>query len=127
MAAIPSATKHKLEGIGEASASAIIAAWAANPSTAWLASGIAAKLSFFFLSHIFSGLASIGLVVLNVGAENLATALAKANYDGSWESAEAMIKAIRDSGNELTEADIRRIDATVIVAFRRFGKIGRKK
>lgn len=123
----PSATKHKLEGIGSASAAAVIAALASNPSTAFLAAGISAKILFFILTKVFSGLASMGLVLLNVGAEKLIVTVEKIDFDGSYKSAEQFIDEIRKTGRELTPEEIKKIDDGVIVTFRKFAKIARKK
>ena len=123
----PSAEKFKLEGIGNASAASILAALATNPSTSFLAAGISAKILFWIISKIFSGLASMGIVILNVGAEKLAVALDKVNFDGSLESAEQFIEEIRKTGRELTPEEIKKIDDSVIEQLRKFAKITRKK
>lgn len=72
-------------------------------------------------------LASGGLVMLNVGAEKLQTAVDKVDYDTSWETAERLINEIRKTGRELTPEEIKAIDDKVIAQFRKFGKLGRKK
>lgn len=123
----PSASKHNLEGIGEASAAAVIAALAANPSTAFLATGLSAKILFFILTKVFSAFASMGLVLLNVGAEKIAVTVEKIDFDGSYESAEAFINEIRNTGRDLTDEEVKKIDDGVIYTFRKFAKIGRKK
>lgn len=123
----PSATKHKLDGIGEASAAAALAALAANPSTSFLASGMSAKIIFWIFTKFFSGLASMGLVLLNVGADKLLTVYDKVNFDGSFESAEQFIEEIKKTGRELTDEEIKKIDGGVIATFRKFAKIGRRK
>lgn len=123
----PSAEKHDLDGIGDASASAAIAALAANPSTSFLTAGLSGKILFWILSKFFSALASMGLVVLNVGAEKLSTAISKAGYDGSFESAEKLIEEIRNTGRDLTPEEAKAIDDKVIEAFRKFAVIARKK
>lgn len=120
-------TKHSLNGIGDASAAMALAAFAANPSTAFLTVGTSGKIFFFILSKLFAGMASSGLVVLNVGASNLKAYIEKNEFDGSWESAEKMIEAIRSSGKELTPEQIRAIDTEVINKFRKFARIGKRK
>lgn len=123
----PSASKHKLEGIGEASAAAVIAALAANPSTAFLAAGISARILFYILTKVFSGFASMGLVLLNVGADKLIVAVEKIDFDGSFESAEQFIDEIRKTGRDITPEETKKIDDGVIETFRKLAKIARKK
>lgn len=123
----PSAVKHGLSGIGEASASAAIAALSANPSTAFLTAGLSGKILFWILTKVFSGFASMGLVILNVGAEKLAVAADKVEFDGSMESAEKFIEEIRKTGRELTPEEVKKIDDEVIAAFRKFATLARKK
>lgn len=123
----PSADKHKLIGIGEAQAAAAIAALLANPSLAFLASGFLGKIVFWILSQMFMRLASMGLVMLNIGADRLITAVDKVNFDGSWEASERLIEEIRKSGRELSEEEIRRIDTEVIIQFRKFARMARRK
>lgn len=120
-------TKRKLNGIGDASATLVLAALAASASTVFLTSGLTGKISFWLLSKLFSTLASLGLVILNVGAEKLLTAVDKAKYDGSWETAEKMMQEIQRTGRDLSPEEIQKIDEGVINAFRKFAKIGRKK
>lgn len=123
----PLSQKHKLDGIGEASAAMVFASFAANPSTIFLTQGLPGKVIFWALTKLFSKMASFGLVTLNVGAEKLATAVTKINFDGSWDSAQELIESIRNSGRELSEEEIRTIDLEVINSFRKFGKLARKK
>lgn len=123
----PSAEKHDLGGIGGASAATVFAVLAANPATAFLTAGLLGKLVFPFLSKVFSALASSGLVLLNLGAERVAGAIEKSGYDGSMESAERLIEAIHASGRELSPDEIKAIDDKVIDAFRKFGKMTRKR
>jgi len=120
-------SKHKLDGLGEASAAMVLASLAANPPTSFLAVGISGKIVFFILTRIFSGLASLGLVMLNVGAEKLSTIIDKHNFDGSWESAENIINEIRNSGRDMTPEETKKIDDEVIKSFRKFAKLARKK
>lgn len=119
-------SKHKLDGIGEASASAVLASLAVNPSTLFLTVGVSGKITFFILSKIFSGFASMGLVVLNVGGERLITAFDKVGFDGSLETADKLIEEIRNTGRDMTSEEIKNIDDGVIKQFRKFAKIGRK-
>lgn len=123
----PSGQKHDLSGIGGASAAAIMALLAANPSTTALTVGLGGKIVFWILSKFFSVLSSMGLVLLNVGAERLQVALDKAGFDGSFDDAEKIMEAIRNTGRDLTPEEIKSIDDKVIVQFRKFGRIGRRK
>lgn len=123
----PSAEKHKLDGIGGASAAVVFAALSSNPYTAWMTAGIQGKIFFWVCENIFAWLASVGLVLLNVGAENLLAVIDKANFDSSLESAEKFIAEIRKTGRDLTPQEIKEIDDKVIVQFRKFAKIARKR
>lgn len=123
----PSAEKHRLTGIGEASAASLISALAVNPSTAFLTAGVSGKVLFFILSKVFSWAASVGLVLLNVGAESLLVAAEKSEFDGSYDTAAKLIEEIRKTGRDLTPEEIARIDDQVIETFRKFAKITRKQ
>lgn len=113
-------------GIGEAGAAMVLASLATNPAFLPFTTGIPGKILFYFFKFLFSYLASMGLIVLNVGAAQLETILAENNYDGTWESAEKAIKAIRDTGRELTPEEVANIDGPVIEALRRFARFGKK-
>lgn len=117
--------KYKFEGIGEASAAMILAATAANPSTSFLAQGFLGKVVFFLLKLFCMLLASLGLIVLNVGAAKIETIMDANNFDGSWDVAEKAIQDIRSAGRELTDEEIAEIDKPVIDAFRKFANFGR--
>ena len=119
--------KYRLDGIGGVSASAVMALLAAYPPTSFLTVGIIGKIVYFILKRLFSFLASGGLVILNLGAERLLGAIEKSNYDGSWESAQKLIDSIRATGREMTTEEIIAIDNGVIAAFRKFGKMTRKR
>ena len=123
----PSAEKHDLSGIGSASAASILAVLSANPSTSFLTVGFLGKVVFFFAEKIFTGLASMGLVILNVGAEKLSAAIDKSNYDGSMRSAFEFIEEIRKTGRELTSEETKKIDDEVITQFRKFAKMTRSR
>lgn len=73
------------------------------------------------------GLASLGLVVLNVGTEKLLIIMAENNFDGTWESAQKLISEIHRQGRELTDEEKKAIDEPVKNAFRRFGRWVRKR
>lgn len=121
------AGKHKLEGIGAASAAMVTSAIALNPSTSWMVSGIPGKVISWILTKLFSMMASLGLVVLNVGASRIETLVDGKNFDGAWDSAEEFIAAIRNTGREMTPEEIKKIDEPVIKAFRKWAKFGSTK
>ncbi len=119
--------KYKFDGIGSASAAAVMAVLAAEPATAWLTVGIPGKITSAILRMFFSSLASKGVVILNVGAEKLMVALEKSGFDGSIESSYKLIEEIRASGRDLTPEEIKAIDDKVIEQFRKFAKLTRGK
>lgn len=119
--------KHKLEGIGEAGASVILAGLAANPSTAALASDIVGKIVFFVCKCFCMLLANFGLIVMNVGAAKIETIITEGNFEEGWADADTLIKKIRATGRELTDEEIAAIDGPVIDAFRKFGGFGRMR
>lgn len=98
----------------------VLAALLANPSLAWLATGFVGKVVMWGLTHLFSMMASLGLVILNVGAARVQTLIDGKNFDGAYDSAEEFIAAIRASGRELTPEEIKKIDEPVIEAFRKW-------
>lgn len=105
----------------------VLASLAANPATVFLTTGVPGKLLFALLSRIFSSLASMGLILLNVGAERLLTAVDKIGYDDSWDTADKLIEEIRKTGRDLTPEEIKSIDEDVIKQFRKFAKLGKNK
>lgn len=105
----------------------VIAALAANPGTLFLTTGISGKIVMFILTKIFSGLASIGLVILNLGAAKVETLVDGKNFDGAWDSAEELIAAIRNTGRDMTPEEIKKIDDPVIAAFRKWASFARQK
>jgi len=119
--------KHKFENIGEVNAAIIMAALAANPELAFLTAGISGKIVFQVAKFLCMSMASMGLIVLNVGAAKIETFMDQGNYDGTWDSAEKIISKIRDSGRDLTDEEIRNIDGPVISAFRKFARLGKRK
>lgn len=121
------AQKHKLEGIGEATAALTMAALAANPQTVFLTGAVVGKIIWFVIKLLAMGGASIGLVVVNVGAAKVETIITENTFDGSWESAQKLIKAIIEQGREVTDAEARKIDEPVKAAFRKFGRFGRRQ
>lgn len=64
---------------------------------------------------------------MNVGAEKFSAVIDRINFDGSLESAEKLIEEIRRTGKDLTPEEAKAIDDGVIIAFRKFAKIGRRK
>lgn len=117
--------KHKFEGIGEACAAVIIAALKANPGTRALAVGVAGKIIFFISKLFCMFLASLGLIILNVGAAKLKTIMDGNDFEDAFSDAEKLIQKIRATGRELTPEEERQIDAPVIDAFRKFASFAR--
>lgn len=105
----------------------VLAAFAANPGTLFLTTGILGKIVTWGLTQLFSMMASAGLVLLNVGASRVETLIDGNKFDGTWDSAEEFIKAIRDTGRDMTPEEIARIDGPVIEAFRKWGHFAGKK
>jgi hypothetical protein len=121
------ANKYSFNGIGAASAKLVLAALAANPGTAFLATGILGTISSKILTKLFSMLASVGLVILNIGAAKVEVIIDSNNFDNSWDSAEKLIGAIRNTGRELTKEEEKAIDDKVIESFRKFASFARQK
>lgn len=120
--------KHKLEGIGGASAISVLALIGSNPSMAFLTQGIAGKILYYSLTKGFSFLASGGLVMANVGIERVLTAIDKHGFDGSWDDAQKIIDDITGrQQREMTPQEVIDIDNIVKDSFRKFGKLGKKK
>lgn len=117
--------KYKYEGIGETGAAIIMAGLAANPSTVIFTQGILGKIIFFISKLFCMYLASLGLIMLNVGAANLETIIDGGDYDGSWEKADQIMNQIKERGRELTDDEVKQIDQGVIDAFRKFASFGR--
>lgn len=117
----------KYSGIGEASASAVLASLSLNPTTVGLTTGFMGRIIFFICKIFFTVLAALGLVILNVGASKIQTLVDEGNYTGSREDAEKLIEAIRTTGRDLTPEEIKEIDEPVKAAFRKFGRFGKKK
>lgn len=123
----PPFDKYDFSGIGNASATAVMALLLANPGTTFLATGVLGKIIYLVLSKIFSALASFGLVILNVGAEQIATAVEKSGFDGSFSNAYTLIDQLNSTGHGLTSEQVTAIDAPVISAFEKFAKLTRTK
>lgn len=104
-----------------------MAALASNPKTVFLTGNLIGKVVWFVIKLLAMGAASIGLVALNLGAAKVEAIISGNNFDGSWESAQKLIKAIKDQGREMTDAEIKAIDEPVKAAFRKFGRFGRNR
>ncbi len=120
MGIFDAAFKYKFDGIAKASATVTFLALAST-SFAPLTIGFTGKVFFFFLQFFYTGLASIGLVVLNIGIADLKTISEKNDFDGSFDEA---FKIINAKGGKLTDAEKKSIDNKVIAAFRKFGAFG---
>jgi hypothetical protein len=118
---------YRFEGIGEASAAVVMASLSANPTFIPITTGFIGKITFFTLKVVFMLLASLGLIVLNVGVAKVETIIDGNNFDESWDTAENIIRLIRESGKEITPAEAKAIDDPVIAAFRKFANFGKTK
>lgn len=121
------ATKYSFDGIGGASASLVLGALAANPSTLWLTTGFIGSVVRWCLTRLFSMLASTGLVILNVGAERIQGLIEQHDFDNSFDSAEKLLAAARDAHQTLSPEQIKAIDDPVIRSFRKFASFARQK
>lgn len=123
----PPANKYDFTGIGNASALALMAVLAANPETLWLTTGVTGTIFKLVSSKIFSGLASVGVVFLNIGAELITTVVDKSGFDGSFTSSLKLVDAIQAAGQTMTADQIQAIDGPVIAQFEKFAKLTRSK
>lgn len=112
--------KHKLDGIGSASATLTFLALAGSP-LAFLTQGFLGKITHYILTQIYSRLASQGLVVLNIGVAKVQTLAEQREFDGTFDDA---FDLINKSGGRLSADDIKAIDDKVIRALRRFTDFG---
>lgn len=112
--------------IGDLFSAIILAALQATPF-AFLTYGPQKKIVSFLLSKAISWLASRGVILLNIGAENVQIAVARSNFDGTMESAIRLVEEIRRRGETMAPEQIEAIDKEVIEAFRKFARMTRKK
>lgn len=112
--------KYRFEGIGATSATLTIAALAASP-LAWFTQGLQGRIVFHLLKWLYMGLASKGLIVLNIGVSKVEVLVQKGQFDGSMDEA---FKIINERQGKLTPEEIHSIDSKVIVALRKFGRFG---
>lgn len=113
------ADKYDFQGIGKASATVTIAALAANPSTLWLTTGFVGSMFYWLLTQFYSKLASVGLVILNVGIADVQIITQHSEFDGSFDDAFKLINA-----GPLTDEQKSAIDNKVISAFKSFASFG---
>jgi hypothetical protein len=123
----PPADKYDFTGIGDASALAVLAILSANPTTAGMTVGVWGTLLKLLLSKLFSALASVGVVFLNVGAELVTTVVLKSDFGGTMDSSLALLSKLQAAGSTLTPEQIKAIDDPVIAAFEKFAKLTRTK
>lgn len=117
------AGKHKFSGIGKTGATGVFL-WLSS-SNPGLTSGFFGKLLYWVLTKFFSSAASAGLVMMNVGVENVLVMDQKNDYDGSFDEA---FKIINEKGlNNLTQEEKDAIDEKVKEAFRKFVDMSRNK
>lgn len=122
MSITETAAKYKFEGIGKASATATFLALAAKPELLVLTQGPVGKVIFFLLTWFYSALASMGLVMLNVGISNIQILAQKEGFDATWDE---VFKVINEKGDTLTEAEKKALDDKVIAAHNKFGTFGK--
>lgn len=120
------ANKYKFSGIGNASAK-LVMAFLVSQGQVWAAGGIWANIVSWFLAQAFSMGASMGLVLVNVGADAVEELIDKNGFDGSFDSAEKLLDSAHQAHQELTPEQIAAIDAPVKNAFRKFGQIANGK
>lgn len=118
---LEAAEKYKFEGIGKASATATFLAMSLDPRFASLTQGFTGKVIFSLLTYFYSGLASIGLVVLNIGISRIQVISERKEFDGSFDDA---FKIINEKGSRLTKEERDAIDMRVINAHNHFGSFG---
>lgn len=122
MSLLDVATKYKYYNIGKGSATLVFLALAGNPSTAVLTAGVIGQFVFSFLTWASTMLASVGIVLANVGVDWIDTRLEKGDFDGAWDEA---FKKINEKGNTLTPEEVKAIDDKVIAAHNSFGTFGK--
>ncbi len=119
MGVLEEVTKYQFKNIGKASAVATFAALAVSyPPFLAFSQTFGGKCVFTVLCWLYTGLASIGVIVLNVGVDYIKTVAEKNQFDGTMESA---IKSV-EQGN-LTPQQGAAIDDSVIQAHNNFGGI----
>lgn len=112
------ANKYVFNGIGSASAKIVMALLVADGQL-WAAGGFWASIINWILTFAFSMGASLGLVILNLGAERVEEIVDENNYEGTWDSAERLVDAARNAHQDLTPAQVKSIDDSVKAALRR--------
>lgn len=112
--------KYKFEGIGTLGATLMSGALAASPF-AFLTTGIWGKITFWVLQKASAYFANKGLIFLNVGVEAVSAYSDRKDFDGSFESA---IRIVNEHGDNLTDAEKKAIDDSVIAAFDKFSNFG---
>lgn len=114
------ANKYDFEGIARAGALLQFTALAAS-GAAPLTNGILGKFTFFLLVQLNKFLASNGLILLNIGVENVSTIIRKENFDSTLEAA---FDAVHGNPDRLTAEEKKEIDDKVISAFDKFVDFG---
>lgn len=116
------AVKYKFEGIGSTSATLTLALMSSSP-LAWFTVGIQGRFTYWLLKWLYMGLASRGLVVLNIGVAKVTTIAEQIEFDGSMDEA---FRIINERKGSLSAAEVKAIDDKVISAFRRFATFNTK-
>jgi hypothetical protein len=112
--------KYDFQGIGKAEALLVFSYLATTP-LAPITQGFWGKVIFWILTQLGSLAASYGLVLLNLGIENVQIIIQKGSFDGSFDEA---FKAINEKGGKLTPKEKQEIDAPVMLAFDGFADFG---
>lgn len=116
------ADKHKFEGIGKAGATGAFL-WLST-SQPWLTSGLLGKIVYWSLTKMFSGAASTGLVLANVGVEAILTHVQEDDFNQAFDEA---FKIINAKGPTLPPEEGKAIDDKVKAALRKFADMSRNK
>lgn len=109
------ANKYKFEGIGKLNAT-VVFMWLAQ-NVPFLTVGIAGKIVWYLLVQVGSGLASTGVVLMNVGVAKLEVIAERDDFKGTIEE---MIGLVDQIGPDMTKEKADEIDNHVIDVVRKF-------
>ena len=110
--------KYDFSGIGKGSALLLFTALAAG-SGAFLTQGIVGSVIFWLATKFFSYMASLGLILVNVGVANVQTLSQQKEFDGTFDDAFRIINS-----KKITKEEGDAIDNKVIAVFRKFARFG---
>lgn len=106
--------KYNFKGIKEKGALGLKVLLAASPYTAWILKG--GIVTDFILEFFANWLANSGLMIMNIGAIYVNGEIDQALLDRAMDAA---LKAVEQSGENLTPEQIKAIDDAVIEAARK--------